>query len=101
VIGAGGPNGEAALAAAPVLEGTEVAIAFLDTDGSDGGTRLAGALVDGMSAARARAASVDLAGALAAHRSGDAVAALGDGIETGPTHTNVNDLFVVAIGAPG
>ena len=26
------------------------------------------------------------------------MAALGDGIETGPTHTNVNDLFAIAIG---
>jgi glycerate-2-kinase len=100
-IGAGGPNGEAALAAAAVLEGTGVAIAFLDTDGSDGGTALAGAVVDGTSAARARAASLDLAAALSAHRSGEMVRALGDGIETGPTHTNVNDLFVAAIAAPG
>jgi glycerate-2-kinase len=28
------------------------------------------------------------------------VAALGDAIVTGPTHTNVNDLFVAAIGEP-
>ena len=45
-----------------------------------------------------QAAGIDLRDALARHRSGEAVAALGDGIETGPTHTNVNDLFAIAIG---
>lgn len=97
-FGSGGPNQEAALAAAPGLVGSDVAAAFIDTDGSDGGTELAGAIADGRSAARAAAAGIDLREAIAGHRSGAAVAALGDGIATGPTHTNVNDLFAVAIG---
>ena len=46
-FGAGGPNQEAALAAALELEGAPVAAIFLDTDGSDGGTEHAGAIVDG------------------------------------------------------
>ena len=37
------------------LEGTAVAAVFLDTDGSDGGTDLAGAIVDGATVERARA----------------------------------------------
>ena len=97
-FGLGGPNQEMALAAAAHLDGADVAAAFLDTDGSDGGTALAGAVVDGDSAARARTAGIDIAAAISGHRSGEVVAALGDGIETGPTHTNVNDLFVLAIG---
>jgi hydroxypyruvate reductase/glycerate 2-kinase len=97
-FGSGGPNQEAALAAAGRLDGTDVAAVFIDTDGSDGGTVLAGAISDGATVERAQAAGVDLRDALARHRSGDAVAALGDGIETGPTHTNVNDLFAIAIG---
>jgi glycerate-2-kinase len=44
------------------------------------------------------AAGVDVRDAIARHRSGSAVTALGDGIDTGPTHTNVNDLFALAIG---
>ena len=97
-FGLGGPNQEMALAVASHLDGADVAAAFLDTDGSDGGTALAGAIVDGDSAGRAREAGIDIAAAISEHRSGEAVAALGDGIETGPTHTNVNDLFVLAIG---
>ena len=94
-----GPNQEAALAAATRLAGGEVAAVFIDTDGSDGGTDLAGAISDGATVDRARAAGVDLRDALARHRTGAAVAALEDGIVTGPTHTNVNDLFAIAIGA--
>jgi len=97
-FGSGGPNQEAALAAAPGLAGSDVAAVFIDTDGSDGGTGLAGAIADGRTAERAAAAGIDLRVALIGHRSGAAVAGLGDGIATGPTHTNVNDLFAVAIG---
>jgi hydroxypyruvate reductase len=97
-FGSGGPNQEAALAAAGRFEGAEVSAAFIDTDGSDGGTDLAGAISDGATVARAGEAGLDLRDALAQHRTGITVAALGDGIETGPTHTNVNDLFAIAIG---
>jgi hydroxypyruvate reductase/glycerate 2-kinase len=97
-FGLGGPNQEAALAAASRIQGAPVAVAFLDTDGSDGGTGLAGAVADGLTIARARDADIDLGAVLRSHRAGEAARALGDGIETGPTHTNVNDLFVVAVG---
>jgi hydroxypyruvate reductase len=98
-FGEGGPNQEAAAAAALELgSGSRVSACFLDTDGSDGGTESAGAIVDGLTADRALGAGVDLAAAVAAHRSGEAMAALGDQIVTGPTHTNVNDLFVIAVG---
>jgi hydroxypyruvate reductase len=55
-------------------------------------------VVDGQTMARAARAGVDVRDALASHTSGDALEALDDGIETGPTHTNVNDLFAIAIG---
>ncbi|HET6831237.1 MAG TPA: DUF4147 domain-containing protein [Solirubrobacterales bacterium] len=97
-FGSGGPNQEAALAAAAGLAGSDAAAVFVDTDGSDGGTELAGAISDGVTVERAAAAAVDVDHAIARHRSGAAIAALGDGIETGPTHTNVNDLFAIAIG---
>ena len=100
-FGSGGPNQEAALAAAGRFEGAEVSAVFIDTDGSDGGTELAGAISDGATVARAAEAGIDLRDALARHRSGAAVAALGDGVETGPTHTNVNDLFAIAIEGGG
>jgi glycerate 2-kinase len=101
VFGEGGPNQEAALALALALPaGAEVAACLLDTDGSDGGTATAGALVDGDTVGRAAAAGIDLAAAIAAHRSAEAITALGDQVITGPTQTNVNDLFVLAIGGP-
>jgi glycerate-2-kinase len=100
-FGQGGPNQEAALALALALPpGAEVAACLLDTDGSDGGTPIAGALVDGDTVGRAAAAGIDLEAAIAAHRSGEAIDALGDQVVTGPTQTNVNDLFVLAIGGP-
>jgi glycerate 2-kinase len=102
-FGAGGPNQEAAVAAALALtDGAPVSACFLDTDGSDGGTDAAGAIVDGHTSTRARDAGIDLEAAIAGHRTGDALAGLGDVVVTGPTQTNVNDLFVLAVGeAPG
>ena len=98
-FGAGGPNQEAAVAAALALhEGAPVSGCFLDTDGSDGGTDAAGAIVDGHSHRRAREAGIDLHAAVGDHRSGEALAGLGDLIATGPTQTNVNDMFVLAVG---
>ncbi len=98
VFGAGGPNREAALAMAPRIAGLEIAAVFIDTDGSDGSGAAAGAIVDGDTAARSGSPNA-IRGALARHRSGELVEALGDAVDTGPTHTNVNDLFVIAIGA--
>jgi glycerate-2-kinase len=96
-FGGGGPNQEAALAAALELEGAAVAAIFLDTDGSDGGTEHAGAIVDGATVERAAAAGLDLRAALLEHTSLATVAALGDALVTGPTGTNVNDLFAIVI----
>jgi glycerate 2-kinase len=97
VFSAGGPNQEAALAAALTLEpGDGIVAMFLDTDGRDGSTSSAGALIDGHTLSRAREAGVDLEAALSEHRSGEAFRALGDAVALGATGTNVNDLFVIA-----
>lgn len=98
-FGQGGPNQEAALAAALQLRPEHrIAAVFLDSDGSDGGTEVAGGLVDGQTALAACDRGVDLRGALIDHRSTEALRALGDAVVTGATGTNVNDLFAVAIG---
>ena len=97
-FGRGGPNREAALAAAQRIAGLDIAGAFLDTDGADGGGDAAGGVVDGETIARAAGLGLDLRAALATHTSAEAFEALEDAIDTGPTHTNVNDLFALAIG---
>lgn len=96
-FGEGGPNQEAAIAAALELEGAPVAAVFIDTDGSDGGTLHAGAIVDGRTIERAAAAGIDLRSALLEHRSQVALTALEDALVTGPTGTNVNDLFAIVV----
>lgn len=96
--GRGGRNQEAALAAALALEGCPgVLVAALATDGVDGPTDAAGAIVSGDTAARCRAQGLDPQAYLDANDAYTLFAALGDLIVTGPTGTNVNDLaFVLA-----
>ncbi len=96
-FGQGGPNQEAAIAAAIELEGSRVAAVFLDTDGADGGTAHAGAIVDGLTIERADGVGLDLRAALLEHRSRLALTALEDAVITGPTGTNVNDLFAIVV----
>ncbi|PRQ04747.1 putative hydroxypyruvate reductase [Enhygromyxa salina] len=102
LAGAGGRNQELALAAIEGLAGIpEVALLTLATDGEDGPTDAAGALVTGESLARARAAGLDIAQALAAHDSHRIFAELDDLVRTGPTGTNVCDLaFLVCAPQP-
>jgi glycerate 2-kinase len=96
--GHGGRNQELALAAALAVTGwPAVTIASLGTDGVDGLTEHAGAVVDGTTVARAAAAGLDPRRALSRHDSGSFFASLGDALVTGPTGTNVNDLAVVLV----
>lgn len=94
--GIGGRNQELALALVQALSGAPrpVACASLGTDGVDGPTEAAGAVVDPDSRARAEAAGLDPAAFLAANDSHHFFASLGDLIQTGPTGTNVGDLQV-------
>lgn len=91
--GHGGRNQELALAAAPLLAGLpDVALVALATDGGDGPTDAAGAVVTGATAERARALGLDLAAHLARNDAYPCFAALDDLLRPGPTGTNVNDL---------
>lgn len=97
--GRGGRNQELALAAVPGLDGLrETWLATLATDGVDGSTDAAGAIVSGRTAAQARASNLNVEGFLARNDSYGFFTALpastGDAglIVTGPTGTNVNDL---------
>jgi len=90
--GTGGPNLEFALSAALELTGGSV-LASVDTDGKDGGTDVAGALVDAETVEDAGIARDALARNDAATylKSRDAL------VRTGPTGTNVNDLRVLVV----
>jgi len=96
--GVGGRNQEAALAVALHSDGRDVLFAALGTDGIDGPTPAAGAIVDGGTAANARGAGVDLDTALADNDSHQALTTLGETIVTGPSGTNVADIWIAAKG---
>jgi glycerate 2-kinase len=70
-----------------------------DTDGIDGNSDAAGALLTPWSIAGASDHGLDPTGMLAAHRSADVFSFLGHQIVTGPTRTNVNDFRAMLIGA--
>ena len=93
-VGKGGRNQELALAAVPDLAGLEnVLLLALATDGDDGPTDAAGAVVTGESAERAKSLGLDVANYLARNDAYPFFEALGDLLKTGPTGTNVNDLI--------
>lgn len=91
--GLGGRNQEVALAAAVELAGIhDVMLVTLATDGEDGPTDAAGAVVTGETLARAKLLGLDVDAHLQNHNAYPFFDALGDLLKIGPTGTNVNDL---------
>jgi hydroxypyruvate reductase len=80
---------------APADAGGGWALGCVGTDGIDGPTDAAGAIVDSTTLSRAAAAGLDPRAALAAHDSYPFFERLGDLVVTGPTGTNVGDLQVL------
>ena len=72
-----------------------VLLASVGTDGNDGPTDAAGAWVDGTTLERAASVGIDPNAALANNDSYAFFDRLGDLIRTGPTNTNVNDLYLL------
>ena len=98
LFGRGGPNQEAAVGAALALDGAPgIAALFADTDGSDGGTAIAGGLVDYSTAGRAIEQGLSLRKGLVDHVTTALLEACGDAVLTGATRTNANDLVIIAI----
>ena len=92
--GKGGRNQELALSAVDELRGLEnVMLVALGTDGDDGPTDAAGAVVTGESARRAESLGLDAAAYLSRNDAYPFFDKLGDLLKTGPTGTNVNDLI--------
>lgn len=92
--GRGGRNQELALAAAQGLQGEPgITVFSVGTDGIDGPTPAAGAVVDGFTWGRIRSAGLDPQRCLDDNDSHTALVAAGDALITGPTGTNVMDLM--------
>ena len=92
--GKGGRNQELALAAVNELSGLkDVVLITLATDGDDGPTDAAGAIVTGETSQRAESLGLRAAAYLSSNNAYSFFSALGDLIKTGPTGTNVNDLI--------
>ena len=93
--GHGGRNQHLALAVARLIAGhSELLLLAAGTDGSDGVSVDAGALVDADTCARLALDSLDADRCLREADSGRALAASGDLVHTGPTGTNVGDVVI-------
>ncbi len=91
--GKGGRNQEIALAAAMKIGDMDgVVVASLTTDGIDGPTDAAGAIVDGKTLSRAKKLGLSPERFLANNDSYSFFSEIRDLIFTGPTGTNVNDI---------
>ena len=96
--GIGGRNTEFALAAALAIQGRSgIAVAALATDGDDGASGSAGAVVTGETVALGRALGLDADDYLARNDSATYLRQVGGLIVTGPTQTNVADLYCVLV----
>jgi len=94
----GGRAQHLALLAARAISGISAAVLVAGSDGRDGPTRQAGAVVTGETAQFARWNGIDLERALAEFRSGPAALSLGAAIPSFATGTHLGDLVLVAVG---
>ncbi len=98
--GLGGRNQQLALAALIHLDKYEphdIALVSAGTDGEDGPTDAAGAIVDSDTIARAKQLGLDAKDYLQRNDAYRFFEPVGGLLKTGPTHTNVGDLRVVVV----
>ena len=96
-LGKGGRNQEVALGAARRITATPSLIASVATDGVDGPTDAAGALVDGATLEKSSALGLSIDERLAENDAYCFFERLGGLLKTGPTGTNVNDLALILV----
>ena len=95
----GGRNLTYALALAEAIDGrSEIFALAADSDGIDGNSPAAGAIVNGSSASALRRAGLVPSHELAKNRSFSTLEAIGATITTGPTGVNVNDCRLIYVG---
>jgi len=93
--GVGGRNQQFALACAAKIAGGNITVLSVGTDGVDGNSPAAGAVVDGTTVERAQLKGLDAGAALKKFDAYPFFRALGDAIETGPTGNNLRDLRIL------
>ncbi|HTS07073.1 MAG TPA: DUF4147 domain-containing protein [Candidatus Eisenbacteria bacterium] len=93
--GVGGRNQQFALVCADKIAGENITVLSAGTDGVDGNSTAAGAVVDGSTIERARSTGLDATAALGKFDAYPFFSALGDTIETGPTGNNLRDLRIL------
>lgn len=93
--GIGGRNQQFALACAEKIDGESITVLSAGTDGIDGNSSAAGALVDGSTLDRARKLQLNVRSALEKFDAYPLFRALGDTIDTGPTGNNLRDLRIL------
>jgi len=82
-------------ARAEKIAGENITVLSAGTDGVDGNSSAAGAVMDGTTMDRARGQGVDARAALGEFDAYPLFKALGDSIETGPTGNNLRDLRIL------
>ncbi len=95
--GKGGRCQELALAFALLVEGQNARLLAAGSDGIDGPTDAAGAIVDGETCARARALGFDPQRHLEENNAYPLLEAVGALLKPGPTGTNANDLCLIEL----
>jgi glycerate 2-kinase len=95
--GVGGRNQQFALACAMKIAEENITVLSAGTDGVDGNSPAAGAVVDGTTATRARSSGLDAQAALGKFDAYPLFRALDDAIETGPTGNNLRDLRILLV----
>jgi glycerate 2-kinase len=93
--GVGGRNQQFALACAEKIAGENITVLSAGTDGIDGNSPAAGALVDGSTVPRAGERGLDVRAAILKFDAYPLFNAIGDAIETGPTGNNLRDLRIL------
>jgi len=93
--GTGGRNQQFALACAAKIAGDNITVLSAGTDGIDGNSSAAGAIVDGTTIERAKVRGVDAEAHLKSFNAFPFFDALGDAVITGPTGNNLRDLRII------
>jgi hydroxypyruvate reductase len=93
--GVGGRNQQFALDCAIKIAGEDIIVLSAGTDGVDGNSNAAGAVVDGTTSARALEGGLNPSEALAQFDVNPLLEEIGDVVVTGPTGNNVRDLRIL------